>query len=117
MPNHNTPYQLIQAKTGKVLMDGAFVKYYQDTPHCAVFAEYPAEETKIWVCRKVDPEEQDYGYRLATLISHGPSHEKIIGSYVKLFEATTEEEAEDRLIANLVGVAALRAYTYIPDKE
>ena len=111
MNRKNIPYQLIQEKTGKPLFEAAFVKYFPDTPHCAMFQEYPAETTTIWVCRKVDPNEQEYGFRLAKLISHGAGGDKVIGNYVKVFEAMTEKEAEKRLIANLVGISAFRDYT------
>lgn len=104
------PYQLIQEKTGKPLFDAAFVKYYPDTPFCALFQDYPVAVTTIWVCRKVDPQEQNYAFRLATLISHGHGQDKTIGNYIKIFEAVTEKEAEEKLIANLVGTASLRSH-------
>lgn len=108
MNRTQTPYHLIQEKTGKEQFAAAYVKYYPDTPHCALFQDYPAESTTIWVCRKVDPKEQEYGYRLHKLISHGAGQDRLVGYYVKLFEAKTEKEAEDRLIANLVGTAFIR---------
>ena len=103
------PYELIQVKTGELLFAAAYVKYYPQTQFAALLQEYPAERTKIWVCRKVDTQKTDFGYRLAKLVSHSAGREKLIGNYVKVFEADTEKEVEDRLIANMVGTMAVRA--------
>lgn len=108
MKNGNIPYQLIQEKTGDTLFRAAFVKYYPGSPFCALMEEYPAEKTKIWVCRKVDHQTTDFGYRLAKLVSSSYGSERIIGHYVKVFEAFSEKEAEDRLISNMIGMTVIK---------
>lgn len=108
MAKHITPYQLIQSKTEKILFQANYVKYYPDTPFCAMFKEYPADKTEIWVCRRVDPEEQQYGFRLAMLLSHGAGGTNKIGDYIKVFQASSEEEADNKLLANLYGIAMMR---------
>lgn len=109
MAKKNAAYQIIQEKTGKVLFEGAYVKYYPNVPYCAVFEEYPSEETRIWVCKKVPDGKDVYGYRQCRLVSCGLDHSsQTIGQYVKVCEVASEKEATQKIIANLKNTVALQ---------
>ena len=54
MPNNKiTAYQLVRQHDNAVVMSAEYAKYYPQTPYCALFAQYPAEQTKVLICRKV----------------------------------------------------------------
>ena len=64
------PYELIRAKSGNLYMEGAYCKYYYQLPYAALFEEYPAEQTKVVLLRRVEENEQNnFGVRLCKLIN------------------------------------------------
>lgn len=102
------PYQLIRVKSGKVVFEAAYVKYYPGANYCAMFERYPSSQTKVLICRKVEPNEDQYGFRLCKLVSRGQDNsENQIGFYVQESTVASEKEANERLEQNMKGVTAI----------
>lgn len=95
-------YQLIRDTDKKIVFEGAYTKYYADTPYCAIFERYPAELTRVMICKKIGEEDTSHGYRPCHLISQGVSSPSItIGRYVPCGDAINEKDAEEKVLANL----------------
>lgn len=104
MNNPSAPYQLIQKKTGKIDFQAQYCKYYPSIPYCALFEEYPSEDTRVMVCRNVTNDDRDYGYRLCSLILHRPdSSTGEIGDFVVIGQVRSEQEATEKIQANIMG--------------
>lgn len=98
------PYKLIRQKDSQPVFAATYAKHFRDGDYCALMEEYPSDNTRVLLCRKVSENEKGYGFRLCRLISHGTNREeKVIGYYVSMCETRSEQEAQDKLKANLSG--------------
>lgn len=102
-------YQLINQATQQIRFEAMYVKYYFETPYCAIFEEYPAASTRILICRRLPDGEQNYRVTRCSLISRTLSGErKDIGTYVIEKEVRTEKDATAAVEASLRGTVALQ---------
>lgn len=93
-------YQLIRNKDNKRIFSGAYVKHLMDGAFCAILEEYPSDNTKVLLCRRVNEREQDFGYLLCRLVKPNQNaDEKVIGFYVTMGTVRSEQEAIERLKA------------------
>lgn len=81
---------------------GEYCKYFPDRQHIALFAQYPAQETEVLICRKCNLEGSNLQYLLKT------SSGKEIGFYTPVATVYSEEEAIAWVQRSQEGDALLR---------
>lgn len=90
-------YLLVIPGTNEVVFQGSYTKYYAGIPYIAVFENYPAASTRIWLC-KATPKDPNTDKRIRLLTLRKPYGEvKQIGNYIMLCEMQTEAEANDKI--------------------
>lgn len=105
--------QLVRLFDNKTVFDAAYVKYFPNPdgpgmlPYCALFDEYPAIETTIKLCKKVEVDAAQGNMNACRLVSQG----KDVGFYIPLATVHSEKEATNRVNANYRGMMVLRATT------
>lgn len=91
-----TAYRLVQDITGEPVFQAAYVKYFPDTPYCALFLDYPAENTTVQLCRRIRPEESNlHGYNRCRL--ERTDSKDSLGLWLRLGKAATEKEAIQKI--------------------
>ena len=102
MTNRVELYRLIREHDQKVMFSGSYVKYYLGTPFCAIFEEYPSEQTTIQVCKRLPDDTRDFKYLRCVLMSMDmeTNQPKASGTFLIMREVKTEKEATAVVKAN-----------------
>ena len=98
--NDNTQqkkYLLLIPGTNDAVFQGEYTKYYMGCPYIAVFENYPAASTRIWIC-KATTGNPATDKRIRILAMRKPFGEtKQIGNYTKIGEVQTEADANEKI--------------------
>ena len=98
-----SPYVLKRETDGQILMEAYYVKHYFEG-YSALFENYPATDTTVWLCKKLDFLDRSYGNNLCVLYRNYPDEPStLIGYYVFLREIRSETEATQAMQEEVEG--------------
>lgn len=102
------PYELRRDTNQEVLFEAAYAKHYYEG-YCALFESYPASDTRVLLCRRLEKQDKSYRHNLMALYQQNPGEEeRLCGYYVTIREVHSEEEATALMVENMSGSIFLR---------
>lgn len=100
-------YVLKRDTNKEVMFEAAYAKHYYEG-YCALFENYPANDTRVLLCRRLPKQDQSYKHNLMALIQQYPDGEsRICGYFVIIREVASEEDATRVMQENISGVTAM----------
>lgn len=101
-------YVLKRDTTNETMFEATYAKHYYEG-YCAMFENYPASNTRVLLCRRLDRQDKSYRHNLMSLIQQYPEGEsRHCGYYVIIKEVSSEEEATNVMLANIAGLMAMK---------
>lgn len=90
-------YILAMPKTDEIVFQGDHVKYFMGLPYIAIFENYPAATTRIWICKATERDFETDKRVCVLAVRKSYNEHKKIGFYIKLCEAQTEAEVNEKI--------------------